>query len=211
MVKKKEIGFIVFAIILMALVISFNYKSIETNIFLNALLISAIIIIFGVLVRYLVAGLLDIEIEHSVWKLERYGLYRRRYFIKPIPMGILMPLLLGFLSLGEIKWLALLQVDIIKALPSKIAKRFGVRRFAEIKEFDVALIIFWGLIATLVITGIALLGNYDMLAKYSLYYAIWNLIPISQLDGLKLLLSSRALYILACIFTLIALVLVLIF
>ena len=118
-------------------------------------------------------------------------------------MGVILPILLFILSKGIIKSFTFLQYD-AKAKTSKAVKKRIAKTWSEIMEWDLALISFWGTISILVLFLIADLLGFKVLAKYSLYYSLWNLLPISQLDGCKLFFSSFALFIFALILELIA-------
>jgi Zn-dependent protease len=115
-------------------------------------------------------------------------------------MGFYLPALLGFLSGGAIKFLALLEFN-SKELPGKATKRFGIKRFSEMLEWDDARIGFYGLVAIMILAILAKsLVSFQafpffLLAKYALYFAIYNIIPFSTLDGMKIFMGSRPLYI----------------
>lgn len=226
MLSKRESAHIIISIITMGFVISFSYLKniLSAEVSVNCLKIlsySAIIILTAVFARKLSSAKRDIEIEHKIWEFQRWWIHRKAYFKKPIPMGLIFPILLSIISTGFIKCLTFLQFD-SEALPSKIAKKYGPKRlrFAEINEWDLGVIAFWGLAATLALSLIAHYLGFAELAKYSLYYSMWNLIPFSQLDGMKILLGSAAprkesgifapLYIFAWIIALIVLFIVLI-
>ena len=67
-------------------------------------------------------------------------------------------------------------------------------------EWDDALIGFYSTLALLVLASVCSFINvasfpFAEFAKYSLYYALYNLIPFSPLDGAKIFSGSRPLYI----------------
>ena len=95
MFKLNEIIHIIIAIVLFAFVINFLK---EFNAFLFALLIAFIIIIVNVLSKKLMAFYLDSEIEQKILHFQRWGWYQRSYFKKPIPIGIILPFVLVWLS-----------------------------------------------------------------------------------------------------------------
>lgn len=169
-----------------------NFSLIEIKKILLALFYSAIIISVWICAKKVSAYNRDIEIKHSIWKFQRYSIEKSGHLKKPFPIGVILPLILSVISLGFIKCFSLLQFD-AKALVSKVAKRYGRYRFSEILETDLAMISFWGVVAVLALSLIADFSQLAELSKYSLYFVIWNLIPISQLDGIKIWFGSKPL------------------
>jgi hypothetical protein len=201
--EKVEWRSIILAIILSSILLMFNYNILEFNIFY--VIIPAIIICLFVLVEKITANYIDTSIEIKSWEMSRWWYTTWAELKKPIPVGIVFPLLLGFLSGGMIKMLTLLQFH-ATALPSKSSKRYGARRISGIMEWDDALIGFYGL---LILLALAIISSFmyssifpfSELAKYSFYYVLWNLIPISSLAGSKLFYGSYPLYIFTLILT----------
>jgi len=194
MIKSKELTQIIIAILIMSLVLSFvNLLAIPSTLdgkaYLEMLGYSAIIILVTIFAKKLSASNRGIEIEHKILGLKRWGIYARSYFKKAIPIGAILPLLLSILSQGYVKAFTFLQFD-AKPLITKKIKKKSQDTHSEIEEIDLGMIAYWGLIATLALAIIADYLNYNLLAKYSFYYAIWNLIPFGQLDGMKILMAS---------------------
>ncbi len=225
MTERKEGLHIAFAIIFMAIIIAlFNVKFSADLDSLAALIsilgYSALIILVAVFAKKLMAASHDIEITHSIWKIYRYGFYKRSYSKLGMPAGIFLPFIVSIITTGYTKVFTFLQFD-AKALTSKIVKRIETSRFAQIMENELAKIAFAGLVSTLALALIADYFNAAELAKYAIYYSIANLFPISQLDGTKILMGSEPidakviyipspLYILSLILTVIASLIVLI-
>jgi len=191
---KKELKHIVLAIFLMSLVLSFfnptlsiSYKGIIQ--YLIILLFSAIIISVWVLGKKLVAKKIYLKIEHSIWKFQRYNIAKNRKFKKPVPMGLILPIILSIISRGTIRMLTLLQFD-ATPLPERTLKNRGKKTWKEITEWDLALVVFYGFISLLVLSLISSYFGAVTLAKYSIYFILWNMVPFGQLDGLKLFLGS---------------------
>jgi len=195
MVNEKEVLHISIAIILMAIIIS--YLS-ELTSFIYALAYSIIIILLSISIKTIYAYNRDIRITHSIWKFKRYWFYKNAYFKKHIPIGLILPLLLSILSTGSIKCLLFLQYD-GEAMPSKVTKRKGDKRFPNIMEWDLALISFYGLLAGLILSFISFKLNLHDLAFYSWLYSSLNMLPIGNLDGIKTFFGSKPLYILSLI------------
>lgn len=194
MIKKREFGFILIAILIMAFVISLTYPDMNINAidFLYGLVYAILILFVSVIAKHITASIIHIEIEHSTWKLTRFWISKKRHLKHALPMGIIFPLLLSILSAGYIKCFAFLQFDSVAKL-SKIIKEKGTRRYVEIMEWDLALIAFYGIVAVLVLSLVANFLTISSLAKFAVYYCMWNLIPFGQLDGLKILMGSPGL------------------
>jgi Zn-dependent protease len=85
-----------------------------------------------------------------------------------------------------------------KALPTKVVKRFGLRRISGIMEWDDALIVFYSLMPLLMMALLAKFFTglfFSDLARYAWIYVVCNLLPISKLDGTKLFFGSIPLFI----------------
>ena len=105
---------------------------------------------------------------------------------------------------GFIKMLTFLQFD-PKPTSARAAKRHGLYRYSELTEWHIAAIAGIGIFANLLFSIFAYIFGYSEIAKYNIYYAAWNLLPLGQLDGAKLLFSSRRLWVPLVILTLIGL------
>ena len=163
MFTKKEIGWLIIAILIMGFVISFPNLSLSSPlIFLTA----TIIILTNVLAKKIASNCYNIKIEHKIWEFKRYGFYERSKLKKPFPIGLILPFLICFLSLGIIKILILLQFD-AKNLPKKRAlKKRGAYRYSKINESDLAFTCAWGFWALiLLISGVGLVGVATILIK----------------------------------------------
>ena len=201
----KEIAWIIIAILIMGFIISLPKLSISSPyVFLTA----AIIILTSVLTKKIASSHYSIKIEHKVWSFKRWGWYERSKFKKPIPIGLLLPFFVSFLSLGIIKILTLLQFDAENLVKKRALKKRGAYRYSKINESDLAFTSAWGFWALIALAIIGYLINQPELTKYSIYYGIWNLIPISNLDGSKLFFGSLINWILLIIIYLISLVVV---
>lgn len=205
MVKKIEVLALVISIVVMTILIIFSGQNADSIILLRALVISSIIVLFVFLAKKITANNLDIEIKIKNWEFQRYGLSSNAYFTKPVPVGLILPLLLSFISIGVVKFFAFLQFDSI-ALPSKAVKKYGQRRYSGIMEWDDALIVFYSLIPLL---GLALISKFFApiifleFAKYSWIYVFSNMLPLGKLDGTKMFFGSIPLYVFSWILVII--------
>ena len=210
--KYSEILHILTAILILTIVSGFSlaFKS-DWQGLLLAFIFSFIIIFISILAKKISAHLLDSDIEHEIWQMKHFGFSSKSQFKKPIIVGIIFPLITTILSLGTLKFSALLTYE-TRALKHRAAKRFGYYSFTEMTDWHNALIGTAGILALLILTLITYLLPYNLvyLSKLSLYYAFWNLLPISKLDGTQILFGSRTLWSILALITATATILALI-
>jgi ERCC4-related helicase len=195
--KHSEFSHVVVAILILTIVsgISFVPESQWEKIGL-AFLFSTLVISLSILAKKATAHLLDSDVEHEIWQMRNFSLSKVNRSGKSIPAGVIFPLIFTLFSLSAIKFSALLTYE-SRALKHRAAKRFGFYSFAEMTEWHNALIGASGIIILLFLTLVTYILPYDnlgSLAKISLYYAFWNLLPISKLDGSQIYFGSRILW-----------------
>jgi len=205
MPEKKEIAVVIIGIIIMTILVSFTSSDREVIIdrIPTALIISLVIVLVSVFAKKITASKIDVKIEHKIFEWERYWWSKGSHLKKPIPMGIIFPLVLLFLSWGTVKFFAFFEFK-SQALVSKAVKKYGRYRFSNVNEWDDALIGFYGLLAVLALAIITRFINpvifpFQELSRYSIWYALCNMIPLVNLDGTKILFGSRPLYILSLV------------
>ncbi len=170
-------------------------------------LFSTIIILVSVFSKKIMANMLDADVEHDIWKVQRYWLFQNSKFREPIPAGIILPLFFSLFSLGLIKLSSILTYE-TRAKTSRKAKRLGHYSFSEMTDWDNGLIGAAGVVAVLGLGGIAYFFPYpnfslELLTKMSVFYAFWNMIPASNLDGTQIFFGSRTLWAILATITLI--------
>lgn len=127
-------------------------------------------------------------------------------------MGLILPFFISIISLGIIKPFWLLQFNSENLMKKRIqrARGEGYYRRTEINETDLAFTSAWGFWALILLAIIGFFLKQPELTKYSIYYGIWNLIPLGNLDGIKLFFGSIINWVLLVIVYVISLILVLI-
>jgi Zn-dependent protease len=187
MTKAAELMHAILAILILAFVISF-LSGLQS--FLSALIISAILIAINLIAKKSIAYFLDARAETRIWHLQRYWVYKKSYFKKPFPAGLILPFILVWISLGYIKWLAVTEFQVYPR-KSRVAKRHGLYRYSEMTEFHVSFIAAAGIFASLIAAAFAYLLNFPDFARLSIYFASFNMLPISNLDGSKIFFGSQ--------------------
>lgn len=175
---------------ILVLAILFSFKSLAA--FPKYLGFFAIIILVSVFAKKLMGYFVEVDVKSEIWDFRRYWLLEYHKLSKPLPIGILLPLILYVFSYGTFKWLGILQTEFKAKATKKIRKRKGWS-FPELRELDVALICFAGILSSLLLAFISFSFSRE-LALLSLFYAFFNILPIGKLDGIKLFFSSRNIY-----------------
>jgi len=192
--RTKEFWHILAAVIILTAVMSFESLlkqrfSLIAEIFLFSVIVLGLNIVFKKFVAYL----LDSDVEHKTWALSRYGWKPHWKLKNPIPIGIILPIFFAIFSLGLLKITSLLTYE-TQPLKIRAAKRLGFYSFTEMTEWHNALVGAAGIFILLVIAPIAYLLDFSLLSKIAVFYAFWNLIPLSNLDGSQIFFGSRVLW-----------------
>lgn len=199
MINLKEFSFIVAVSIILAFTISL-LSSIKE--FFYALLAICLVIIINILAKKVSAFFLDSEIEINLWEIKRFGFRAHHHFKKPMPAGVLFPIIITTLTYGYVYWFANLVFDVKKKI-YRAARRWGLYTFSEITEYHIGWIAAWGIIANLVFAVIGYMLGFEEFARLNIYFAFFNLIPLSDLDGNKVFFGSMVLWSLLAAITLI--------
>jgi hypothetical protein len=204
--KSSEIMAIIGAIIILTAVIGISFPFTTTvQGLLQAFMYSAIIILVYVFSKKIFAFMVDSDVEHELWKVSRYGPQSGAYLRNPAPAGIIVPLFFTVLSLGFFKIMPMLTYE-TRALSIRASKRFGYYSYTEMSEWHNGLIGAVGIISVLIVSLISyiLLPANDILWRMAIYFAFWNMIPVSNLDGTQIFFGSRTLWSTLAIITAIA-------
>lgn len=207
MINKKEIA----VVLIVAIVLAFTISVIRTKEeFSTTIVIVAAILMINVLSKKITAYYFDSEIEIKLWEIERIGFKPHRKLSKPFPAGVFLPILITFITLplgaifqvGHLKWMASLVFD-VKPKVHRAVKRHGLYSFSEMTEYHIGLIAASGMIVNLIAAFIGYFLNQPEFTKLSIYFAFFNLLPLSDLDGNKIFFGSIILWIFLSIITLI--------
>ena len=201
MMNLKEISFIV----LVSIVLAFTITLITSlNSFFSFLLVVFLVILINVIAKKITAFFLESKIEMKLWEVSRYWFKPSWRFNKPAPAGIIMPLLVTFLTVGRVYWLAALVFD-VKVKASRAAKKWGTYAFSEMTEGHIGIIAGASILVTLFGAMVGYLLGFEAFARISIFYAFFNMLPISDLDGNKIFFGSIVFWSFLAILTLIGL------
>lgn len=204
MFNRKEI----IIILAITLVLGFLISLVETiEIFLYSLLTIFIIIMINIITKKVMSYYLDTEIEIKLWEINQYGVKAHHHFKKPFPAGAFLPIIskVIFFLIPKFIWMASLIFN-VKPKVYKAAKRHGLYSFSEITEKEVGMIAAAGIVANLFAAIIAYLIGFPEFSRLSIFYAFFNMIPLSDLDGNKIFFGNIVLWSFLASFVLIGII-----
>ncbi|MCK5603925.1 hypothetical protein KAR91_18705 [Candidatus Pacearchaeota archaeon] len=180
------------------LIEDFNYF----GFFLVTLAIVFLILLINSLAKKIAAYFFDSDLKIRLWEVKRWGYKPGHYFRAPLSAGIMMPLITSFVSLGYFVWLTPLVFD---AEPGKhrVAKRHGSKTFYYMNESHIGLIAAFGLLANIFFAYIGNLVGFPEFASLSLFFIMFNILPLSDLDGTKIFFGSKVLWFIMLVISLI--------
>lgn len=175
--------------------------------FIKILIFAAIAILFRELVVKFFARRHDATSEYELWSIKRMGFNKK--LEKGLPLGLIISLLLTLASVGRFFFTA---IGIHKLTEYK-SSREG-RKFATLNYFEEAQIASTSILSSLFLAVVGLIiGNiFDFNMTYfvniNFFIALFNMLPISNLDGAKIFFGSIILYIFVAIFLIVSFVLI---
>ena len=211
--KQNELFQILIAVIILTILLSFS-SLLKGNFFilLSALLFSIVILVVNIGSKKFVASLHGADVEHEIWRFRRYGFKPKKHFKNPVPTGVFVPLLFTAISLGLAKITTILSYETF-AMKKRKERKDQFYTFTEVTEWENGIIGAAGIFAVLLLSFISYwIPGLELLFSASAYYAFWNLVPFSKLDGMQIFFGSRviwtALAIISAIFAVYAVILV---
>ena len=190
MFNKKEVITIGIISIILSFIFSFAK---EINVFFSFFIAIFFIIFINSIAKKISSYYLDSEIEIRLWEVKRYGFKPHKHFKRSFPSGIFFPLITALASLGYFVWMASIVFE-VKPKIYRAAKRFGLYSFSEMTEYHIGLIAASGVLINLFFAIIGYLTGFSVFAKLSIFYAFFNIIPFSDLDGNKIFFGSVVLW-----------------
>lgn len=160
-----------------------------------------ILLAFNLIAKKLSAYALDCYVEQDAWSWQRYWLYESAYWKRPVPMWLLWPIALIWITLGAVKWLAITTFEVIP-LQTRIK-----RRWSELTEWDISVIAASGIAANLLIAVAAAFFGYTEFSTIAIWFVFFNMLPLPAYDGGKILFGSKVFYSFIFIISILSLVL----
>lgn len=166
---------------------------------LGAAGLALIVLLVHFAAQKFVASLKDCNIELNLWTFRQYWFYKSSYSKWPIPAWLLLPLLLLLATFGVVKWLA---VTTFEAVPVR-----KVTPYSELSEWELAIIAASGAAANILLAVLSQFAGWQNFALLNIWFAFFNLLPISSLDGAKILFGGRVFWIFLFVLTTVILIL----
>jgi hypothetical protein len=192
MLNRKEI----ISILLALLILTFSITLVETwQIFLEILIIVFIILAINIASKKIISYYLDSEIEIKLWEIMRFGFKPKSHFKRPFPAGAFFPVIskIFLFPLKNFVWMASLVFD-VKPKKYHTAKRHGLYTFSEMTEAHIGLIAAAGIFMNLIFAVIGYFSGFDTFARLSIYFCLFNMIPLSDLDGNKIFFGNLVIW-----------------
>ncbi len=214
MFTKKEIKHLIITIFILGFIFGFDdgRKIFALKNWLLNLAGVTLIVAFSILIRELVVKLKasrhDAKSEYEIW-LARQMWFRGHGKLKyGVPFGIFIALLLTIISRGNVFFTGIGGHNIKEDLTARAGRK---RVYIQDKEIaQIGLYSIWANVL-LVIAGV-MLKNYalgfEKFIEINMFIALFNMIPIGNLDGAKILFGNMFLYILNLIFLIVAFLLI---
>lgn len=193
MFSKKEIAILLIASVIVGFIVG-NFET--SRIFYYSALSIFSIIFINVFFKKIAGHYFESDVKVGLWEVERYGWRKENRFRKPLPAGFVFPIFFKLISLGKLNWLAFLTFD-VDAKVSRAARRHDIYTFSELSEYHLGVIAAWGIVANLFFALIGYLVGMPPemnFVRLSIYYSLFNMIPISDLDGNKIFFGSQILW-----------------
>lgn len=205
--EKREFGTILLSICALTIIIFFkdalasNFGKIGL-----ALIAATLIIAVNIFAKLIMARSFGAVVEHEFLMWERFGFKPGSKISRPIPGGIILSLIITLFTAGIVKWSTLLSYETTahKGSTRKIAGYV----FTEMTDWHTAMIGAAGIIATLTLSFVTYwIPSLHLIAQAAAYYAFFNMIPFSKIDGAQIFSGSQVLWTaLAIISTLFAMI-----
>ena len=205
MINKKEI----MVSLIVILLISFTINLLKDwNQFLIILLSVFIVIGANIFIKKILAYYLDTEIEIKLWEITQVGFRKEQHFKRPFPAGAFFPIIskLFLFPFKSFVWMASLVFD-IKSKIHRSAKRHGLYSFSEVTEEQIGIIAAAGIAVNLLLAIIGYILGFTLFTQLNIYYAFFNMLPLSDLDGNKIFFGNLVLWSFLASLTLIGLLL----
>jgi len=207
MIEKKELTWIIIAIVIFEFIVFFPNSN---TLSLRLIFVPIAVLLTNIVTKKYFSKYYNIKIEHKIFEFQQYGWQKQAHYKKPFPIGLVLPLIMTVISWGFLKPLTLLQFEMKNVPETRILRKRGHYRKMEINESDPAMTAAWGFYALFILAIIATQFNYNELARFSIFYGFWNLIPFGNLDGNKIFFGSFTNWAILAIIFIISLIMVLV-
>lgn len=197
MFKQTEITAIILSIIVLTFGITFMHiltQTISLEIILFNLIAISLVLLTNVFSKKITAHYFEARAYVKLWESQRYGFKKGYQFKKPVPVGFILSFLVPLMTMGYAFWMAVLEFD-ITIHPSRASKRHEWYKFSEMTDWHLGIIAIGGIVGNLLLAIITYVADVSEIAKLSIYFAAFSIIPLSNLDGAKIFFARKNLWI----------------
>lgn len=196
MLNKKEIFPILIIIIIITLSINISLDMIDNwKSIIYTLGAVAILMFANIFTKKIIAYNLDSEIEMKVFETSKNRLFSSRKDRKPFPIGAILPLISKIIlfPFKSMVWMASLVFD-VKPRIYRGARRYGLYSFSDVTEYHIGLIAASGIAINLILAIVGYFLGFPLFSRLNIYFAFFNMIPFSELDGNKIFFGSHVMW-----------------
>jgi hypothetical protein len=189
-----ETAHVLIAVLLMFVVAGLGFVMVGDAVSLMAVFVySFVVVVIPVVVKKAVAYSLDANVEHRIWYFQRFGFKPGSKFRNELPFGVILPVVISAITLGTFKLMTFLTYE-TRALKHRAAKRFGFYSYSEMTDLHNGLIGASGVVVLLLISFVSYFPGWEYLSKMAAYYAFYNMLPFSNLDGTQIFFGNRTMW-----------------
>ncbi len=215
--SKKEKKHLIITIIILSFVFSFKeWGTTQFSIlvglsnWIQYLIAIAIILVLKQTIHKIIAEKQGASAEYRMWSIERYGLKKSAHFSRKkkegLPIGLILSITLAFLTNGALKFAA------VCSSKMKEESRIG-KKYKNLTEIEISINSLIGILATLFVATLfqvltLTVFNFDKIITVGYAIAIYSMIPFSSLDGAKIFIGSKILYLISLAFIILIIVLI---
>ncbi len=185
-----------FSLLLIGFVLVFTLSLRKETSAIPFIALSVFLFLFiNIVTKKIIGFYLGIDVKTKIWNIKKifYNVQTKKSGFKA---GFFFPFFVGILSAGYWSWLANFSFE-VKALSYRSAKRYGIKGFSEITESHIAIIAGLALLANFVAGILGYLINLPAVmefTKLNFLFVAFNLLPVSNLDGNKILFGNKILW-----------------
>lgn len=206
---KREVNHLIFATLALGFIFGFNDKRPSFDLvywllnFFRICLASVAVLLSYALAQKLVAEHYGCSSVFSLWTIQRYGFKPYTKLKRPFPLGVLIGFIVAFLSQGKLFFAAMASSSITEHR----YKRVG-RRFVNVTANETAKIALSGVFAALLLAFlVSALHLSSQLVLIASLFAVFQLVPLPGLDGIKVFFGSMPMFAFSAAFVLVSAIL----
>ncbi|MEM4244740.1 MAG: hypothetical protein QXR60_00855 [Candidatus Nanoarchaeia archaeon] len=206
---KREVWYLIFATLALGFVFGFDDGRPEfvlsywlLNFFRVCLACFAVLLAYA-LAQKLVANHYGCSAEFSLWTVQRYGFRPYAKFKRPFPIGVLIGFIVAVLSQGKFFFADMASVNFMEQRQRRIG-----RKYLNVTASEIAKIALAGVFAALLIALLASILNLGKeLVLVASLFAVYQMLPLPNLDGIKIFFGSLPMFAFSAAFVLLCAIL----